>query len=332
MPSFSFKKQTNCYLVTEDDQQTLRVERFLAIEVSFSQTFTEKSYTRKGILNTDYFEGSVINKANPANFEISFYLGKFNSSPNFLSDLWSKAISPDPDFTTVNPNQSKVIGTFDLLIETEQDTFSLEDCVITNWVFGIERLQPLSITVSGEAKKLQRVGGKDYVSDLISNNNNYRNSAGSYNAVLDPISKDYLIPRALDLILNSQNISSCVTSVSLELQNDIKWTPYTNITDAISASNASTSMYPQGFTYDKKILSGTIIRYISDDNPDMLDWDSSATLTTLNIKDESDTPISISALPITFTNRITPDQIFIESYDWRATDKDALSKLTLTTT
>ena len=333
MALFSFKKETKCYLTEENAQGTLTFIEFKPIDISFSQTFTEKSHPKKGILNSEYFEASVINKANPANFEVSLYFTKISNSDdaewNIVNNLWTRATSPDPDTT-------KTLKTFDLFIVTEQDTFSLQDCVITNWVFGIERLQPLSIAISGEATKLERLGDSTYISSLGSSQYRGLNS-GTIRSFDSPPNREFLVPNRVELTVGGVDTSSCLTSLSLELQNDIKWTPYTYLTGAMSASDASTSMYPQNFTYDKKILSGTIIRYLSDDNPDLQNWkNAKGTLTPLALKvfddsSEANAVIDLALTSIAFTNRVASDQLFTESYDWRALKHDDLTSLTLDT-
>lgn len=63
MASFNFLKEAQLYLVWNNKQYNIDIQ-----EISFSQTFTEESYSVNTLHSQDMFEGSVINKANPANF------------------------------------------------------------------------------------------------------------------------------------------------------------------------------------------------------------------------------------------------------------------------
>ena len=71
MSVFSFKKEVEVRVVYNDTRYKIDVS-----EIEFGQTFQEKSYPVKTLHNQSSFEGSVINRANPAEFSLSFYLVK----------------------------------------------------------------------------------------------------------------------------------------------------------------------------------------------------------------------------------------------------------------
>ena len=67
MPTYNFKQEAQVYVVSGGNRHRIDVT-----DVSFSQTFSEESYPVKTLhAQNNLFEGSVINKANVANFSFS---------------------------------------------------------------------------------------------------------------------------------------------------------------------------------------------------------------------------------------------------------------------
>ena len=218
--------------------------RINVTDVSIGQTFSEKSYPVKTLhAQSNVFEASVINKANAGTFEFSL-----------------PALT-EADYTIL---ETLLLGatSFDMFVKTSADTFKLETAVMTNGSFVIERSRPLSLQITGECAKLTR--GATLTGTLQS-----RSATSSY-----------ILP-TVSVTVNSTALTHIVR-VTMELQNEIKWTPYTTVNSAISATSATNSMYPSSFSLSKKILSGSITQYLLDDNTtNTLDWDHDATI---NIK------------------------------------------------
>ncbi|REK53193.1 MAG: hypothetical protein DWQ49_12115 [Bacteroidetes bacterium] len=280
MATYNFKQEAKVYVVSGGNQYRIDVS-----DVSFSQTFSETSYSVKTLHEqSNVFEGSVINKANAANFEFRV------------------PVLVESDYTIL---ETLLIGatSFDLFVKTEADTFKLETAVITNGSFVIERSRPLSLDISGEAAKLTR------------------NATLTGTAQSRSSTSNYIIP-SLDITIGSTSLSNVVT-VGIELQNEIKWTPYTTVNNALSVTNASNSMYPSAFTLDKKILSGSISQYLTDGNTtNTHDWDTDASITVKAGNGESGNNFrgfSFGPATCSFTNRINSGSIFRQSYDWRMT-------------
>ena len=86
-------------------------------------------------------------------------------------------------------------------------------------------------------------------------------------------------------------------------------------------------MYPSAFTLDKKILSGSISQYLTDDNTtNTHDWDTDASITIKAGNGNPETTLevfSFGPLTCSFTNRINSGSIFRQSYDWRMTQNPA---------
>ena len=59
------------------------------------------------------------------------------------------------------------VQSFDLYITTASDVFKLQTCVITNGTINIERLRPLSLSISGEASKLLTGQATEFAAESI---------------------------------------------------------------------------------------------------------------------------------------------------------------------
>ena len=253
-------------------------------DISFDQTFKETSFPVKTLHNqAAVFESSAITTANPANFSFSI--------PALV----------ESDFTIVetlllNANQ------FDLFVKNNADIYKLTGCVITNGSFEIEKTQPLRIGISGQAQQLQR--GQTLTGSLQSRSAN----------------RTYTIPSKLTVTVNGTSISY-VTSLSLELQNEIKWTPYATVNGARSALNVGTTMYPSGFSLSKKILSGSITEYLTNVNAsENQTWSKNASIQIKAGNGQSGSSFrgfQFGPATCSFTNRVRTQDVFTQSYDWR---------------
>jgi hypothetical protein len=281
--TFNFKKEARVYIVYNSNKYFFDVS-----EINFSQTFTEQSYDVKTIQEQLMFDGSVINKANPGNFTIRFPALR-ESDLRILFDL------------ALN------INTFDIYVETELDLFQLEYCAIESGNFVLERTLPLTMEVSGSARKVSKFGDSG---DAIPGSPISRSVSRTYNRISD-----------LDITIGATNISQLLQSVSIELKNSIEWTPYTTINGAIQAELDNSAQYPNDFTVRDRTLSGEIVQYLTDDNnQDFLDW---STDTTLQIQagqvDGSFYGFNFDLQNVTFDNSINTGQIFTQRYKWRLT-------------
>jgi len=286
MASYNFLKQARVYIVdSSSNQYELEVSN-----LDFSQTFTEKSRPVKTLHSQDMFEGSTITKANPADFKLNVFA---------LQESDNKVV-----FDRLLDYQ-----TFDLYIKTEESTFKLEKAVITNGSFLIQQLKSLSIEVSGQAKKLTRIGNSSYT---IPGTIVPRSADTTYNQVL-----------RTKVLLGGQDISSTLSSISVELQNEINWTPYSTVHLGIQVVNDSNTIYPENFTVSKRILAGNIKRFITDTNSgDVQSW---STDSTLNIKTGTFASGNLTQgfefdiSNCSYTNRAAVATAFTENYDWRMT-------------
>lgn len=275
MANYSFLKDAKVHLVSGTDQILLDISN-----VSFSQTFTETSYPVKTLHNQSMFEGSVINKANPANFELTI--------PALLEADLRVLFDKLLDYSS-----------FDLYITTQQDIFRLETSVITNGTFLIDRVRPLSLTVSGEASKLSTVAALPYTTVGRSSTRTYNTSG-------------------LTILLDSVHLDTDVATVSVEVQNEVSWNPWVSVHSGVLEEIS----YPSTYTISKRILSGNISRHLNTDNSSSLNTSSSNS--TLNIKVGQNIlgtfyGFEFDIASCSYTNRLQTGGIFKQSYDWRMT-------------
>ena len=281
MPNYSFLKEAKVYIVYGTTKKQLDIS-----SVSFSQTFTEETRSVKTLHNqNNMFEGSVINTANPANFEIT---------TNLLIEDASKIL-----FDRLTDTNS-----FDLYISTESDVFKLEKCVITNGTINIERLRPLSLSISGQASKL--IPGSSVPSGMT-----LRTASSS---------RTYNLHSDLFVSLSGTDISDHLVSVSIELQNDIQWIPYKTV------NTASGTRYPTQYTVNGKVLAGNITRYLNDDTESASQ--SYGTNQSLRIKAGTNIGglfkgIDFNSNNCSLTQRIQTGAVFTKSSDWRMVQNPA---------
>ena len=230
MANFRFLKEASLYVVYGSNKYKLDTN-----EISFSQSFREKSYEVKTIQEQSSFEGSVINEANPAEFSFNVPL---------LREVRNKVVL------------DRLIDceSFDLYISTGQDVLKLQKCVIQDGNFEINKSRPLRLAISGEASKLSK-----YTGTIPGTLQNTEVTASTYTlATIDT------------LTLDGVDISSDIVGLTVELQNDINWNKYNTLQGTYSTTSASTSMYPDNFTVGTRVLGGSISKYLKDDS--ILDW------------------------------------------------------------
>ena len=284
MTAYSFKKEAKVYIVYNANKYNIDIS-----DINFSQTFQEESYKNKTLHNPSMFEGSVISKANPANFDFIF--------PAIREDEFKVVFDRALDYQA-----------FDLYVETQQDVFKVRNCVITNGTFIIEKLRPLSMQISGEASQVSRAGDAGVFT--IPGVNQPRAGSMTYNRLSH-----------ISITLGGSTVlSEDLVAVSVDLQNNIKWTPYEVITGCSPAT--ITLNYPETYAIDSRSLSGTITRYLTDtNNAQLLGWGLN---TSLNIEVGQNVSGTLYGFTMdmsscAYTNRLNTGDIYTQSYEWRLT-------------
>ena len=294
MANLIFKKEVELYLVHSGTKYRIDVS-----EVSFSQSFQEKSYEVKTLHNQVGFEGSSINTANPAEFS-------FNTP--LLEEAKHKVVF----------DRLLDCTTFDLYISSKQDVFKLEKCVIQDGTFEINKSRPLRLGISGEASKLSKFSGT---------------IPGTLPDPAYPTTTTYIIPRVNTLTIGGTDISSSIVALSVEVQNDISWNNYNTIQGAVTATNAATSMFPNNFTVGTRVVAGSITKYLkgttltdSVGSADLLTWNTDTALR-LKAYSSSNKGVDFNITNCSFTNRFQNSDIFLEEYSWRMTQRPTATEL-----
>jgi len=264
-------------------------------EIDFSQSFKETSFEVKTIQNQSSFEGSVINQANAAEFSLNTPLLAEPTNRVMFDRLIDSA-------------------SFDLYISTQYDVWKLENCIIQDGTFEINRRRPLRLSISGEASKLSKwtdsIPGSDPTATTTT----------------------YIVPRISTLTLGSDDISHSVVSISAEVQNDINWNEYNTIHGAHTSTNAATSMYPSTFYTGTRVLAGSIGKYLEKGSTSLLTWDNNTSLRMIAGNGTQGLDFNITSC--SFTNRMSSGDTFKEEYNWRMTPSQTAfnTQLTYTTT
>ncbi len=291
MANFNFKKEAEVYIY--DTASTTYHRLDVTEDLSFSQTFTDKTYPQKTLHEQHKLhDASNIKKANPANFEMTIPMIT-QSTLDVIFDL------------LVNFKSGEyTLNTFDLYIKLPDDIYKLEKCVITNGTFIIEKLENLKLTIAGEATKLTR--------------------GATLSSTPSRGTRDYHMLKAVDVYVDSSSPLSNIYKISMELQNSIKWNPYETVNDALNIGNThneSTTMYPSNFTLEKRILSGSVGQYVTDStNSNIQTWKIGVPVI-INAGNGEATPnfkgFSFKSTNCSFTNRNIVEDVFTQSYDWK---------------
>ena len=335
MPNFTFKKDdVQVFVVYSNNAYNI-----ITSEISFGQTFQESSFEVKTIQSQGSFEGSVINKANAAEFSLNVPLLEEATNTVLFDRLVDAAA-------------------FDLYISSQHDVWKLEKCVIQDGTFEINQSRPLRLAISGEASKLskytptvsvalnavsgkriqiQTVGTTDWASIGAPNSKVGTIFTATSNGTVDGYNgtvraahlgtlqnagvttTTYIVPRLNLLTIGGTNISSNVIGVSAELQNDINWRSYNTVHGALSATNAATSQYPETFHIGIRVLGGSITKYLSDTSQSALTWESNTSLKLKATNSAGSKGLELDISNCSFTNRISSGTIYTEEYNWRMT-------------
>ena len=288
MTAYNFLKESNVHLVYGGSRYLLKTTP----DVSFSQTFAEDAYEVKTLHDqTKMFQGTSITKANPADFSFTVHL------TTEKDETIVKSLLTDYDATD---GQTRV-KSFDLYIVTGESTFKLNECVITNGDFNLAKGSALTLTVSGQAQKLERVGNASY---------SLPGSLVSASSTRTPTLS------LIDVEVGGSDVSNII-SATLSVQNEISWTPYETLQSSLSVTNASNAMYPSGFTLGRRVVSGNIVQYVTSNNSSTVQ--SFNTDTTVRVKTvvNGSTFLDANLANCMFTKRTTPADVFTQSFDYR---------------
>ena len=298
--SHSFLKESKLYIVYGGNKYRI----YTTTAINFSQTFAEDSYPVKTLHDqSKMFEGSNITKANPASFSfvVPFTVEKDESIViDLLGDLVTTA---DSGITT------QQLKSFDMYVQTGSSTFKLEGAVITAANFAFNPREQFKVEIEGQGQKVSRAGNESYT---------IPGNAQSESATRTPLLV-YPVVSIDSLSMNS------LISTTLQLQNDISWTPFETLQNSLAVTNSSNAMYPATYTLGKRVASGAVQQYQTDNNITQFDdFSTSSNLTIKAVpvgKASSDAGyFSVNLNPVHYTARMEVSGVYTQSYDFSSSD------------
>jgi len=305
--SYSFLRESKLYL--EYSGTKYRIHTTTAI--SFSQTFAEDLYSVKTLHDqAKMFEGTAITKANPAQFSFTVPLTVEKDESIVMDMLVDLVTSSNAGIT------EQQLKNFDLFIQTGSSTFKLDDCVITSANLAFNPREQFVMTVEGQGVKLTRVGDENFNLGTIQSESSTRTPLLVYPEVT----------------LDSLNMTSII-GLTVQIQNDIQWTPYENLHSSLGVTDSSNAMFPSTYTVVKRIVSGAITQYQTDNNNTQFDDFNGNCNINIHAKKVSDgsTFWHMQINPAMYTARLQTGEVYSQSYDFRSTDNTATLAQRITT-
>ena len=302
--SYSFLRESKLYIVYGGKKYRI----YTTSSITFNQTFAEDSYSVKTLHDqSKMFEGSTINKANPASFSFDVPLTTEKDESIVIDLLGDLVATSDSDIET------QQLKSFDIYVQTGSSTFKLESAVITVAGFDFMPQNQFTVRLEGTGTKLSRVGDESY---------SIPGSAQSESSTRTPV-QVYPVITADSLDMNN------IISATLQLQNNINWTPFTNLHNSLSVTSSSNAMFPSDYTLGTRIISGEIRQYQTDNNNTQFDdfsTNTNLTIKAIKVGEASNaTPFfQIQLNPIKYTARLDPAEVYTQSYDYRSLDNTAL--------
>ena len=301
--SYSFLKESKLYI--EYGGSKYRI--YTTTAISFSQTFAEDSYPVKTLHDqSKMLAGTTITKANPAQFSFTVPLTAEKDESIVMDLITDLVATSDSDIET------QQLKSFNIYVQTGSSTFKVEGCVITGANFSFSQLEQFKVEIEGQGTKLSRIGNESYNLGVIQSESPTRTPLLIYPEVT----------------VDSLNMTSII-SVSVQIQNNVDWTPFETLHSSLDVTNSSNAMFPSAYVVSERIVSGTINQYQTDNNITQFDdfsTNSNITIKAVQVgKDSSDSGFfKININPASFTARMAVTSVYTQSYDFRSADNTAL--------
>ena len=255
--------------------------------ISFNQTLSESVVQRNTIQSGIKPGGSSIYKANVGNVTFTTYAKPYASHVNnLLSYLHSSE-------------------QLDLYVKTSQDTFKLSGCLLSSISIPYKKDAPLSLDITGEFAKLQRVGTGSYT------------IPGSYG--IDNL-EGFVLCRDNKFILDGEDILDNASNFTMELKKELNWYGYTTLQNTLDNGISYPSVPP---AVKDISLAGSLQRYLSDTN--LTDLQTLSQYIPLSIElgqliDSTFKGIKLNNTFCSYTNRLQTGNVFTQNYDWRVVE------------
>ena len=309
--SYSFLRESKLYIVYGGT----RYRMYTSSAISLNQTFAEDSYSVKTLHDqSKMFEGSIINKANPASFSFEVPL-TVEKDESIIIDLLG-------DLTDGQLKE------FDIFVVTTNSTFKLENAIITSTELDFVPHNQFTVRLEGQGTKLSRAGDESFTIPGSAVSGSFWGDTTKPYHQLGSRTRTPLIVYPV-ITIDSLNMTSIV-SVNLQLQNSVNWSPFETLHDSLSVTNSSNAMFPTTYTLDKRTISGEVRQYQTDNNITQFDdfsTNSDMILKAVQVGKAHDaTPFfQIQLNPVMYTARMDPGDVYTQSYDYRSLQNTAVS-------
>jgi hypothetical protein len=288
---YSFKQECKVYISNGIQKWKLEVYP----DLNFSQTFNEQATSVKTLHDQNaVFEEATINSANPANFNFTVLL--VNGTDFDIINGW---------LTTYTGNDEALL-TYDIYVDTGVDIYKIRKGVLERATFIIARESLITVSINGSAAQLTHFG----VSGAV-----IPGALQSRDSTLEPI-----ISRLTSVELDGVQLEN-LSGITLELSNEVQWVEHKTLHKSLYVTSASDTMYPEAFAVSKKVLSGTIVQYLIN-TANAQTWSTNSTLR-IRVGDSSGYYIDLNTPRVVVTNRVQPDSVFMQTYDFRMLDNPA---------
>ena len=309
--SHSFLKESKLYIVYGGNKYRIYTDAAL----DFSQTVAQDSYPVKTLHNqARMVENSNITTANAADFSFSVPLTKEKGESPIIALI--QGLDSEQQLTS-----------FDIYVQTGSAVFKIDNAHITAADFDISPNSPFTVRVQGQGTKLERVGNEsyDWHSGFTAPSGSNWDTVGS-----NQLSASTRTPLLVYPVISIDSLSmNNIISVNLNIQNNITWTDYKTLQKSLNVTNASNIMRPSDYVVEKRIVSGTINQYQTDNNITQFDnfsTNSNITIKAVEVgKNASATPFfQIQLNPASYTARMQVAAVYQQSYDFSSLDNTAL--------
>ena len=299
--SYSFLKESKLYI--EYGGSKYRI--YTTTAISFSQTFAEDSYPVKTLHDqSKMLAGTTITKANPAQFSFTVPLTAEKDESIVMDLITDLVATSDSDIET------QQLKSFNIYVQTGSSTFKVEGCVITGANFSFSQLEQFKVEIEGQGTKLSRIGNESYNLGVIQSESPTRTPLLIYPEVT----------------VDSLNMTSII-SVSVQIQNNVDWTPFETLHSSLDVTNSSNAMFPSAYVVSERIVSGTINQYQTDNNITQFDdFSTNSNINVLAKKKDGTTFWAIQINPGMYTARMNVADVYNQAYDFRSTDNTALEQ------
>ena len=293
--ALNFARDTDVYVLYNGSYYKLHVS-----QIEFDQTFQQDSYRTKTIDKpTNLVDASKITSANVANFSIT--LPMVDESSTYQHILLQLLLS----------NTDNTLNTFTLFVDPStadqpsnvRRMYQISNCVLTSGSFTIANNAIMRLQVTGQASQLTRV-----------NHTNF--NIGSY-TTFDNLT--YAVSKIINVTVDGTLLEG-IFGVALEVQNNISWTKNKTLQNSLDIAGYTQTVYPASFTFDERVVSGSITQYVGnslDAYTNIQTWKENIAVRIQAGLASNNYQIDAQLTPCSFTNRVTPTEIYSQAYDYR---------------